>query len=43
MAQEELQAAVISYADRFIATVGQAAFNFEKELPSLHLRGKYIL
>ena len=38
MAQEELQAAVISYADRFIATVGQAAFNFEKELPTPEAR-----
>ncbi len=34
MTQEELQAAVISYANRFIATVGQAAFSFEEELPT---------
>ncbi|MCJ7542794.1 MAG: hypothetical protein MUO88_24355 [Desulfobacterales bacterium] len=34
MKQEELQAAVISYANRFCATVGQAAYNFEKELPT---------
>jgi len=38
MAQEELQAAVISYADRFIATVGQAAFDFEKKLPTPEAR-----
>lgn len=38
MTQEELQAAVISYADRFIATVGQAAFKFEKELPTPEAR-----
>ena len=29
MSQEELQAAVISYANRFIATIGQAAFDLE--------------
>ena len=29
MSQEELQSAVISYANRFIATIGQAAFDFE--------------
>ncbi len=34
MTQEELQAAVISYANRFCAIVGQAAFKFEKELPT---------
>jgi len=38
MTQEELQAAVISYANRFIATVGQAAFRFEKELPTPEAR-----
>jgi hypothetical protein len=38
MTQEELQAAVISYADRFIAIVGQAAFKFEKELPTPEAR-----
>jgi hypothetical protein len=32
--QEELQSAVISYANRFIATIGQASFIFEKELPT---------
>jgi len=34
MTQEELQSAVISYANRFIATVGQAAFRFEKKVPT---------
>jgi len=38
MTQEELQAAVISYANRYIATVGQAAFRFEKKLPSPEAR-----
>jgi len=38
MTQEELQAAVISYADRFIAIVGQAAFKFENELPTPEAR-----
>lgn len=34
MSQEELQSAVISYANRFIATIGQAAFDFEKAIPT---------
>ena len=34
MTQEELQAAVISYANRFFATVGQAAFRFEDRVQS---------
>ena len=34
MTQEELQSAVISYANRFFATLGQAAFHFEKKLPT---------
>jgi hypothetical protein len=34
MTQEELQAAVISYANRFIATIGQAAFRFEESIPT---------
>ena len=34
MTQEELQAAVISYANRYIATIGQAAFDFEKKVPT---------
>jgi archaellum component FlaC len=34
MTQEELQAAVISYANRFIATIGQAAFEFEEKVPT---------
>lgn len=34
MSQEELQSAVISYANRFIATIGQAAFNFEEAIPT---------
>lgn len=34
MTQEELQSAVISYANRFIATVGQAAFGFEDKVPT---------
>jgi hypothetical protein len=34
MSQEELQSAVISYANRFIATVGQAAFRFEEKVPT---------
>lgn len=38
MTQEELQAAVISYANRFIAIVGQAAFRFEEELPTPEAR-----
>lgn len=38
MTQEELQAAVISYANRFIATVGQAAFRFEEKLPTPEAR-----
>ena len=38
MTQEELQAAVISYANRFCATVGQAAYDFEKELPTPEAR-----
>ena len=38
MTQEELQSAVISYANRFIATVGQAAFRFEKKLPTPEAR-----
>ncbi len=32
MSQEELQAAVISYANRFIATIGQAAFDLEAQI-----------
>jgi hypothetical protein len=38
MTQEELQAAVMSYADRYIATVGQAAFRFEEKLPTPEAR-----
>lgn len=34
MTQEELQAAVISYANRFIATIGQAAFDLETKIPT---------
>ena len=34
MTQEELQSAVIGYANRFIATVGQAAYGFEKKVPT---------
>jgi methyl-accepting chemotaxis protein len=34
MTPEELQAAVISYANRFISTIGQAAFQLEKEIPT---------
>jgi archaellum component FlaC len=34
MTQEELQSAVISYANRFIATIGQAAFRFENKVPT---------
>ena len=34
MTPEELQSAVISYANRFIATVGQAAFRFEEKVPT---------
>jgi methyl-accepting chemotaxis protein len=34
MTQEELQAAVISYANRFIATIGQAAFDLEAKIPT---------
>jgi len=32
MSQEELQEAVISYANRFFATIGQAAADFEKSI-----------
>ncbi len=38
MTQEELQAAVISYANRFIAIVGQASFRFEEKLPTPEAR-----
>ncbi|UCG11904.1 MAG: hypothetical protein JSU72_15500 [Deltaproteobacteria bacterium] len=38
MTQEELQAAVISYANRFIATVALAAFRFEEKLPTPEAR-----
>lgn len=34
MSQEELQEAVISYANRFIATIGQAAFDLEAAAPT---------
>lgn len=34
MTQEELQAAVISYANRFIAVIGQAAFDLEAKIPT---------
>jgi len=34
MTPEELQSAVISYANRFISTIGQAAFQLEKEIPT---------
>ncbi len=34
MSQEELQEAVISYANRFIATIGQAAFQLEEKIPT---------
>ena len=34
MSQEELRAAVMSYANRFIATIGQAATQLEQEIPS---------
>jgi len=38
MTPEELQSAVISYANRFISSVGQAAFQFEEELPTPEAR-----
>ena len=38
MSQEELQAAVISYANRFIATIGQAAFQLEEKIPTKQAR-----
>jgi len=38
MTREELQAAVISYANRFIAIVGQATFRFEEKLPTPEAR-----
>ncbi|MBC2710302.1 MAG: hypothetical protein HGJ94_04675 [Desulfosarcina sp.] len=34
MTQEELQSAVISYANRFFATIGQASFQLEKDIPT---------
>ena len=34
MTQEELQAAVISYANRYIAIIGQAAFQLEEAVPT---------
>jgi len=40
MTQEELQAAVISYANRYINTVGQAAVRFEEKLPTPEARLK---
>jgi hypothetical protein len=36
--REALQAAVVSHADRFMAIVGQAAFDFERELPTREAR-----
>lgn len=33
MTQEELQAAVISYANRYIAIIGQAAVQLESAIP----------
>lgn len=38
LTREQLQSAVISFADRFIATVGQAAFVFEEKLPTPEAR-----
>lgn len=38
LSRDELQSAVVNYADRFIAVVGQAAFVFEKELPTPEAR-----
>jgi cytochrome c556 len=38
MTPEELQSAVISYANRFITTLGQAAFQFEEKLPTPEAR-----
>jgi hypothetical protein len=40
MTQEELQAAVISYANRYINTVAQAAVRFEEKLPTPEARLK---
>lgn len=34
MSHDELQSAVISYANRFIATIGQAAFDLEEKIPT---------
>jgi len=34
MTQEELRAAVISYANRFIATIGQAALALKEDIPT---------
>lgn len=34
MTPAELQSAVISYANRFISTIGQAAYQLEKEIPT---------
>lgn len=38
LSREELQSAVVNYADRFVSVVGQAAFVFEKELPTTEAR-----
>jgi hypothetical protein len=38
MSQEELQAAVLSYADRYIATIAQASLEFERDLPTPEAR-----
>lgn len=36
--REQLQAAVVNHAERFMAIVGQAAFQFEQELPTPEAR-----
>lgn len=38
LSRDELQSAVVNYAERFLAVVGQAAFRFEKELPTPEAR-----
>ena len=38
LSREELQSAVVNYADRFVSIIGQAAFLFEKELPTPEAR-----
>lgn len=38
MSREELQSAIVNYADRFMAVIGQAAFVFEEALPTPEAR-----